>query len=214
MKVVSLIALAALSTLAPIAVVAETPATGDSANAAAPVMAVWVEQKIDFAYVGFTSHYSCDGLKSKVSSILKDIGARPDFKVTARACMNPRHGAEWTPILKIVAAMPQPATPEVLAEVAKDASQRELAARAGGKVSPAAEMAAQFPAQTRRVNIRDTPAGLVQPGDCELVEQLRNKVFVPLGATIVASHMDCMPHRINNGIIVLSIDVLEPVTTG
>ena len=114
-------------------------------------------------------------------------------------------------MLNIVAAMPRAATPEVLAEIAKDASQRELAAKAGGKAPPAAEATAEFPARTRRVDFRDSPTGLVQPGDCELVEQMRDKVFVPLGATIVVNRMSCFPHQINNGIIVLSIDVLEPV---
>ena len=96
MKIAVLAALAAFSLLAPPAADSETtPTAGSAADGAAPVMAVWVEQKIDFTYVGFTAHYSCDGLKGKVNSILKEIGARPGFKLTARGCMNPRHGAEW-----------------------------------------------------------------------------------------------------------------------
>jgi hypothetical protein len=174
-------------------------------------MAVWVEKKIDFNYWGLTAYYSCDGLKNKVSSILKDIGARPGFKITARACMNPRRGAELTPMLNIVAAMPREATPEVLAGLAKEASQRELAARAGGTSAPAAEASAEFPARTRRIDFRDSPTGLLQPGDCELIDQMRDQVFVPLGAKIVENRMGCVPHQLNNGIIVLSIEVLEPM---
>ena len=211
MKVVRFLVLAALSGLAPAAVLAQSPAAVATPGDQAAVMAVWVEKKIDFTYWGVTAHHSCDGLKNKVSSILKDIGARPGYKVTARSCFNPRHGAEWTPMLNIVAAMPRAATPEVLAALAKDQSQRELAARAGGKSAPSAEAAAEFPARTRRVDFRDSPTGLLQPGDCELVEQLRNQVFVPLGAKIVVDRMGCVPHTLNNGIIVLSIDVLEPV---
>lgn len=214
MKVVRFLVLAALSGLAPAAVLAQSPAAVVTPDDQVPVMAVWVEKKIQFTYVGYTSHYSCDGLKNKVSSILKEIGARPGYKVTARACFSPRQGAEWTPMLDIVAAMPQAATPEVLAALAKDESQRALAARAGGKPAPTAEAAAEFPARTRRVDFRDSPTGLLQPGDCELVEQLRNKVFVPLGAKIVVDRMSCVPHTLNNGIIVLSIDVLEPVPQG
>jgi hypothetical protein len=191
---------------------AAPPAAGSTADAAAPVMAVWVEKKIHFTYVANTAYYSCDGLRNKVRSILKDIGARPGFKVTARGCMNPRHGAEWTPMLDIVgAAVPQAATPEVLAELAKDASTRELAAKAGGSTAPASEATAAFAAQVRRVDFRDSPIGLVQPGDCELVEQLRDGVFVPLGAKVVVNRMNCVPHTLNNGIIALSIDVLEPL---
>ncbi len=214
MKVVLSLVLSTLSALAPMAVVAESPEAGSAADAPAPIMAVWVEQKIHFPYSAVTAYYSCDGLQSKVSAILKAIGARPGFKVTPRGCFSPRRGAEWTPSLDIVAAMPRAATPEVLAELAKDASTRELAAKAGGKPPPAAEASAEFPARVRRVDFRDSPTGLVQPGDCELIDQMRKGVFVPLGATIVVDRMGCVTHTLNNGIIVLSIDVLQPVPQG
>ena len=211
MRILRFLVLASWSILLPPASVAQSPEAGAVPDAPAPVMAVWVEKKIDFNYWGLTAHYSCDGLKNKVSSILKEIGARPGFKITARACMNPRRGAEWTPMLNIVAAMPREATPEVLAGLAKEASQRELAARAGGTSAPAAEASAEFPARTRRIDFRDSPTGLLQPGDCELIDQMRDQVFVPLGAKIVENRMGCVPHQLNNGIIVLSIEVLEPM---
>jgi hypothetical protein len=210
MKIERFLVLASCSILLPLAAAAESPAAASPADTAAPVMAVWVEQKINFTYMGFTAYYSCDGLRGKVSSILEEIGARPGFKVTARGCMN-LSGPEWSPGLQIVAAMPRPATPELLAELAKGEAQRELAARAGGKAAPAAEAAAEFPARVRRIDFRDSPNGLVQPGDCELIEQLRDRMFVPLGAKIVENRMGCFPHTLSNGSIVLSIDVLEPV---
>lgn len=211
MKVVNLTVLAALAVLAPLASFAQSPDKSASTDVPAPVMAVWVEQTIHFPYMAFTAYYSCDGLKTKVSSILKEIGARPGFKVTARGCLSPRQGAERMPGLDIVVAMPQQATPAVLAELAKGTAQHELAAKAGSKAAPAAEGAAEFPARVRRIDFRDSPSGLVQPGDCELIEQMRDKVFIPLGAKVVANRMDCVPHTLSNGIIVLSIEVLEPV---
>ena len=211
MTIVRFLVLATCSTLVPLAAVAQSSEAGASPDAPAPVAAVWVEKKIDFTYVGYTAHFSCDGLERKVSQILAEIGARPGYKVTARSCFNPRHGVEWTPMLNIVAAMPQPATPELLAELAKDTSKSELAAKAGGKPPPVAEATAEFPARTRRIDFRDSQTGLLQPGDCELVDEMRDAVFVPLGAKIVVNRMACVPHQLNNGIIVLSIDVLEPV---
>ena len=203
---------AMLGLLAALAANADSTAVaGSDADTTAPVMAVWVEQKIDFTYVGITSCYSCDGLKSKVGLILKEIGARPGFKVTLRACANLRGGVERSPIVEIVAAMPQAATPEVLAEVARQASIRELAAKAGGKSAPGAEATAEFPARTRRVDFRERPVGPVQAGDCELIETLRDKVFVPLGARIVEDHMHCVPHQIIVGGVSLVIEVLEPL---
>jgi hypothetical protein len=184
-------------------------ATSD--DAAAPVMAVWVEQQIHFPYMAFTAYYSCDGLEAKVKQVLAAIGARPGFTVHARGCLNPRRGAERLPSVDIVVAMPQPATPEVLDAIAKAASAQELAARAGGKAAPAAEAAAEFPARLRRIDFRDSPTGLLQPGDCELMEGMRDWVFKPLGARILVDRMGCVPHTLNNGIIVMSIEVLEPV---
>ncbi len=211
MNVVRSMVVLMLSVLAPLAVVAESPEVAGAADAPAPIMAVWVEQKVYFPYTAFTAYYSCDGLKLKVSSILEEIGARPGFKVTPRGCFNRRSGAELTPSLEIVAAMPRAATHEVLAELAKDASRRELAAKAGGKAAPMAEATAEFPARTRRIDFRDSQLGLLQPGDCDLIEQMRDKVFVPLGAKIVADDMACFGHTVNYGSIALSIEVLEPV---
>jgi hypothetical protein len=182
-----------------------------SGEATAPVMAVWVEQQIHFPYMAFTAYYSCDGLEAKVKQVLAAIGARPGFTVHARACLNPRRGAELLPSVDIVVAMPQAATPETLAAVAKAASTQELVARTGGQAAPASEATAEFPARLRRIDFRDSPTGLLQPGDCELIEGMRDWVFKPLGATIVVDRMSCIPHTLNNGIIVLSIDVLEPV---
>ena len=213
MNVTRFTALAAISCLVPLAAAAEAPATANAGDTAAPVvMAVWVEKKIYFPYMGITSHYSCDGLRDKVSRILTAIGARPGFEVKAGGCAH-TNGPERLPNLRIVAAMPQAATPELLEDLAKGATQRELAAKAGGKAAPVAEAGAEFATRTRRIDFRDSTVGLVQAGDCELIEQMRDKVFVPLGAKIIVNDMDCIPHTIYVGTINLSLDVLEPVPT-
>lgn len=211
MKVVRSLVVSMFAVLAPFAVVAESPEAVPAPDGPVPVMAVWIEQEIYFPYNSVTSYYSCEGLKSKVSSILKAIGARSGFKVTARGCFNRRSGAELTPSLEIVAAMPRAATPEVLSQLAKDESRRELAAKASGKAPGTSDTTAEFPARARRIDFRDSQLGLLQPGDCDLVEQMIDKVFVPLGAKIVAQDMNCFPRTLNRGIIALSIDVLEPV---
>lgn len=192
-----------------------TPATATQADVAGAdasptVMAVWVEKKISFAYMAFTAYYSCDGLRNKVQAILKEIGARPGFKIQPRGCLH-LSGPEDMPMLEIVAATPREATPEVLAELEKDAAKRELVSRYGTKEAAATEATAQFPARARRIDFRDSATGLVQPGDCELVEQLRDRVFVPLGAKVIVDRMGCVPRQLNIGIINLSIEMLEPV---
>ena len=54
---------------------------------AATVNAVWVEHEVNFTYMPLTSYYSCDGLRDKVRWILRQLGARPDFKVRSRGCI-------------------------------------------------------------------------------------------------------------------------------
>jgi hypothetical protein len=189
---------------------AATPADVAEADASPTVMAVWVEKKISFAYMGFTAYYSCDGLRYKVKAILEEIGVRPGFKIQARGCVH-LSGPEDMPMLEIVAATPREATPEVLAELEKDAAKRELVSRYGTEDAAATEATAQFPARVRRIDFRDSATGLVQAGDCELVEQLRDRVFVPLGAKVVVDRMGCVPRQLNIGIINLSIEMLEPV---
>jgi hypothetical protein len=161
-----------------------TPAGTPAAADTSTVMAVWAERKIYFPYAGFTALYSCDGLRNKVRAALTAIGAKPGFEVTANGCPN-LSGPEPMPWLNIVAAMPR--------EAASD------------------EATARFPARWRRISFSDDPMGLFQAGDCELVEQLRDEVFVPLGARIVSSNMICVPRQVNVGAVDLTIEVLEPV---
>ena len=186
-------------------------AATQDADAAAPVMAVWVPRKVTFQYMGFTSHYSCDGLKDKVSTILAAIGAQPGFRVTARGCLNPRTGAERAPVVEIVAALPHAATPEILAEAAAAASKQELAEKAGGKPDPVFEAAAEFPAVVQRVEFRDSQVGPIEAGDCELLDQMRDGVFAPLGVKVVVNQLRCVPHQILVGSVALTVEVLQPL---
>ena len=43
--------------------------------------AVWSPKELTFAYTGFTTKYSCDGLQAKMRSVLLELGSRPDLQV-------------------------------------------------------------------------------------------------------------------------------------
>jgi hypothetical protein len=196
---------------------AESTAAPAAAVDGATMMAVWVQKEVNFAYVGLTSYYSCDGIRDKVRQILKYIGARPDFKVTVRSCINDTGvrrdfgGVERMPWVYITAALPQPATPELLAELAMPDPKRELIARTTGKPSTTAEATAQFPARWRRVELVGKPIGPVQWGDCELVDQMAQEAFAQLGARIVMNQMACVPRQVTPGGLNLTLEVLQPV---
>jgi hypothetical protein len=181
-----------------------------AADAPPAVSAVWLERDLMFTYMGSTSYYSCDGLRDKVRVVLRQLGARPGLKVTTRGCLN-RPGPEWSPALRIVAEFPAEATPELLADLAASAPERELAARAGGR--PATEATAQFPARWRRVEFQSGPHGLrdIDDGDCELMEQLQRSVFEQIGVRVLESRLSCVPRQVTLGAVHMVVEVLEPV---
>jgi hypothetical protein len=202
-------AAAVFCALPAMATAVEAPAAG----AAATVNAVWVERKVNFTYMPLTSYYSCDGLRDKVRWILKELGAKPGFKVTSRGCIQVQ-GPEVFPGVEIVADMPAAVTPELLEQLAAEASERQLAARATGKPDPVAEATAQFPARVKRVEFESSRSTLddLQDGDCELMEQLvRNDVFGKLGARVVEERISCVPRQITLGAVRMTVEVLEPV---
>jgi len=58
----------------------------DPSSAAAPEQGVWQKHEYNFAYMGFTSTYSCDGLADKLKLLLIAAGARKDAKSQPGAC--------------------------------------------------------------------------------------------------------------------------------
>src|SRR5579862_2913260 len=80
-------------------------AAGDSGKEAA----AWVEKELNFRYVGFTTKYSCDGLRDRMRGILLRLGARDDLTLTGYGCVGV-DSPEATPGVRIVMHVPQPST--------------------------------------------------------------------------------------------------------
>ncbi len=198
----------ALAIAASVQAQGQVPEATTAADGGGVVNAVWIERDVTLHYMGFTSYYSCDGLRGQVRRILQELGARPGFKVTTRNCIR-LTGPELSPSVRIVAALPVEATPEVLAELASDASKRELAARVQGK-SPD-EATGQFPARPKRVEFVSGGMSFLKDGDCELMEQMRDRVFGPLGVKLIDSSIHCVPRQVSIGAIRMTVEVLEPV---
>jgi hypothetical protein len=180
------------------------------AESSPAVDAVWMEREVRVTYMAFTSFYSCRGLRDKVTWVLEQLGARPGFSVTTRGCVEVT-GPEVMPAVRIVGALPVEATPEVLAELASGTAKRELAARATGKALPETGGTDRFRAVPRRVEFTSRPGGSLEDGDCELIEQLRDQVMVPLGAKIIENEVRCVPRQVRPGAVRLTVEVLQPV---
>jgi hypothetical protein len=208
------------------AIVAPTVADTPEAAPAGTVPAIWVSKELSFTYFGTTSLYYCDGLRNKVKWVLKQLGVMDGYKVKIRSCFNTGgpeirygpagpefySGAEFTPRVMIEVVVPRQVTSELLAELDERQGEVELVARVRGESSVVDNVEAQFAASKRRVTFDDVSRGRIEAGDCELIEQMRDSVFVPLGFKVVEDKMNCIPNRVQRGSVNLEVEVLEPWT--
>lgn len=189
---------------------AETTAAEPGADGAM-VDAVWVEQEAEFAYIGVTTFYSCNGIRDKVRQILRNVGAGRDSTVIVRGCIK-QNGPEVQPYVEIRVALPQPATPELLAKLETGRTERQKVARVQGAGSEVDEASATFPARWSRVIFRETHNSVVKNGDCELMEHLVKHVFVPMGLRVAEdSTLDCGLREVSVFSVDLKLDVLKAV---
>jgi hypothetical protein len=153
---------------------------------------IWQPHEVELDYMGFTTTYSCDGLQSKLELLLRQLGARADAKVSAFGCSRgygtPSKFARAT--LKFAALQPL--------DPASSASAPDAAS------PPVAGVWRQLELAPYR------PFGL-QDGDCELMEQFRDKVL-PLFVTRAQQiRTQCVPHQDTGGPFSLNMQVFAPV---
>jgi hypothetical protein len=155
-----------------------------------PVQSAWKVQEITYSYVGFTTAYDCDAAEMKIKSILTTLGAHPNTKVRATGC--PSNGPSRNFFVNITAATPVPAAEAKPAST--DESKQELLKRLGVKSDISTD---QFPATWKTVDLsRDRKLDL-RPGDCELMEGLRDKVLPKLGIKVTEDRLGCTPNQLS-----------------
>ncbi len=141
---------------------------------AANVEAVWAPRHVTFIYQGFTTHYSCDGLREEIRGMLAKLGAR-DLRVAALGCIR-GSGIEPFPGVRVTMQVLVPA-----------ASQHGKAAGA-----PVA-------AHWQNVVLMPSNTGFEEQGNCELIEQFK-ETFLPLFTTRHISYQsNCVPHQLTLG---------------
>ncbi|HKS57959.1 MAG TPA: hypothetical protein VJS12_21855 [Steroidobacteraceae bacterium] len=181
-------------------------AAEEPAPAPEPVQAIWKDQELAFFFQSQTTFYSCGSLEAKLERIMKLLGAAAvSVKVRSVDCQSPGRIVRMPRVIVAVRA-PVEATPEALAERDKDKSKRELVERVRGeKEDPQA--LAPFPAQWKRVSLSRGKAHL-EPGDCELIDELRRKVLPKLSVRLVKDNTHCTPHQVTIGQPQLEIEAL------
>ena len=138
------------------------------------VQAVWTSRHVRFIYQGFTTYYSCGGLREEVERMLEKLGAR-DLKVNEYGCVQ-GSGVETFPGVQVSMQVLVPA-----------------AAKHVKAIGPAVS------AHWQNVVLLAGNSSLQDQGNFELIEQFK-ETFLPLFTTRnVRYESTCVPHQISYG---------------
>jgi len=148
------------------------------------VTALWAPRQLHFVFLGFTAHYSCDGLQDKIRHVLTELGAERGFEVSFAGCSAPLGSPDPFPGVNIKMNVLQPADP-------KDTGAQLV------------------PAHWHRVDLHLEKDPVWEAGDCELLEQVRQKILPLFSTRNVDFASNCVPHQIALGTR-LSTDLLVP----
>jgi hypothetical protein len=162
----------------------------DAPSTAAPEHGVWQKHEYSFAYMGFTSTYSCDGLADKIKVLLIAAGARRDATSRPGACASGFGRPD-----KFARA---DLTFYTLAPVGGTAS-------ADGKPVDALWRSVKFAARSPRE---------LGTGDCELIEQFRSNVLPMFTTRNLDNHTSCIPHQLSGSNIDLTFESLAAPAGG
>jgi hypothetical protein len=147
---------------------------------------VWQKHDYSFQFLGFTTTYSCDGLASKLKILLIAAGARADAKSISDGCTR-GYGVPDTFARATL-------TFYTLAPVGN-----------GENGSP------PINGVWRSVALGDRSPREVRLGDCELVEQFRDKVLPVFTTRNLDNRMTCVPNQLSGSVINLKFEVFARV---
>jgi hypothetical protein len=141
----------------------------------------WQKHQYSFAFMGFTTTYSCDGLADKLKLVLLAAGARADAKSQPGVCAAP-YGR-----------------PDKFARA--DLTFYTLA-------PDGHDTADSKPADGvwRRVRLSDRSPRELRIGDCELVDQFREQVLPMFTTRNVENRTTCIPHQESGSVIDLKFE--------
>jgi len=202
------------------------------------VGAVYKAHEMSFVYRSFVNLYACDELRNHVTGILRAVGARDDIKVRVTDCelflfpdetssawdrfnrynVDPwdRYGTRadrtQTSHVRVQLMFPIEATPDVLAEIDKDKSRRELVSRVTGNPLVALNDPVIFAAERREVTLSRSTIRL-GPEDCELLEQMIPTVFRKLEVKVIKRQLSCDRYQRSLFTPKLVVETLWPVGT-
>jgi hypothetical protein len=146
--------------------------------------AVWTHKQLHFLFQGFTAHYSCDGLEDKIRHVVKELGARGDFEVHSSGCASPFGRPDPFPAVNIRMSVLEPA-------------------------SATAAATDVVGAHWQRVDLHLDTDPVWEAGDCELLEQIKQKLLPLFATRKVEFTSNCIPHQLTLGTS-LTAELLMP----
>jgi len=171
--------------------------------------AVWRVQDIYFHYVGFTTLYSCDGLRDRMREFLAQLGAHESALVNTSACSDFSQPTRYTSV-RIVFAHPVEATDDNIKAIGQDEKREKLWALLQ-KHNKGTEIGTEpFEAEKMQVTLlsrAQSPTSAA--GDCELLEQIRDRLIKPMGGAVMKDDLRCVPYQGTAGSSNLKVQMLS-----
>ena len=148
--------------------------------------AAWTPKEFNFAYqIGFTTRYSCDGLRDRMTALLSKLGAR-DVQVATMGCIR-LTGPEVVPGVRVKMSVLQPAAEWAIGRT--------------------------VPAYWQTVDLLADRDPVWAAADCELMEQVRQKLLPLFATRKVEFSAICQKNKLLPGGTLLKAEVLVPQAT-
>lgn len=164
-------------------------AAQDATKDANAVAAQWQPYRFNFAFMGFSTYYSCSGLEDRLEQILLQLGAKQGVQVNASGCFEPDR------VSKMITARVRVSMP---IEAGEDA----------GAVS--ANDATRITAQRKTITLNTQLNGYAGSGDCELMEQVQYRLLPAIKLKALESNLHCTPGQAMLSNQTLKVSALIP----
>lgn len=184
---------------------AGAPARADAPDAA-PQPGVWQPHYYELHYMGFTSTYSCSGLSDTLQQLLKTLGTSPDTKVAPQPCTRgfdrPDPFAAATLRFSTLTPEGSPGSAEPAAPSGNKREQQDQ--------DKATTMSGSAAGVWRHVVLAPRHPYPFGEGDCELMQQFRDKVLPMFTIRNLQSDIHCVPHQLDGSNWSMSFDLFSP----
>ena len=161
---------------------AESSLADNQAETTDVVNAVWQEHEKKFSLMSFYTYYSCDGIESKVELILEELGAK-DVKARASGCFDLNGQLGKNLRIKV--------------------KFKTLSTEGDGDA---------VKASLQDVHIRPRHPRSIKLGDCEVIEDIQDKLLSNFQYEMIKANRKCYPGQQSLGDVDWKLKVLKEIS--